>query len=117
MVAIEFIFLMGACFFYKRKQLKSMLMYQIPLNRYIQSNNDRKGCKSYLFNTYYAKYSHLFYNLQFKCCGVTSYEDWFDIKAWPGKKYVPDSCCQPEFENITGKLSRLLCITTRKYKH
>lgn len=46
---------------------------------------------------------HVFYCLQFKCCGVTSYEDWFDIKAWPGKKYVPDSCCQPEFENITGK--------------
>lgn len=46
---------------------------------------------------------YVFYCLQFKCCGVTSYEDWFDIKAWPGKKYVPDSCCQPEFENITGK--------------
>lgn len=67
--------------------------------------------------TYYAKYSHLFYNLQFKCCGVTSYEDWFDIKAWPGKKYVPDSCCQPEFENITGKISRLFCKANRKYKH
>lgn len=56
-----------------------------------------------VLNIYFEKYSHLLYCLQFKCCGVTSYEDWFDIKAWPGKKYVPDSCCQPEFENITGK--------------
>uniref|UniRef100_A0A1B6JTH0 Tetraspanin n=1 Tax=Homalodisca liturata TaxID=320908 RepID=A0A1B6JTH0_9HEMI len=39
---------------------------------------------------------------EFHCCGVTSYEDWFDIKAWPGQKYVPESCCLPKFENTTN---------------
>ncbi|RZF45361.1 hypothetical protein LSTR_LSTR002804 [Laodelphax striatellus] len=38
---------------------------------------------------------------QFHCCGVTGYEDWFDIKAWPEKKIVPDSCCIPEYQNLT----------------
>ncbi|XP_074660355.1 tetraspanin-9-like [Tubulanus polymorphus] len=28
-----------------------------------------------------------------KCCGVKSYKDWYNINAWPGKKFVPDSCC------------------------
>uniref|UniRef100_A0A1B6C1Q1 Tetraspanin n=1 Tax=Clastoptera arizonana TaxID=38151 RepID=A0A1B6C1Q1_9HEMI len=38
---------------------------------------------------------------QFHCCGVSNYEDWFDIKAWPGQKYVPNSCCIPKYQNIT----------------
>lgn len=29
-----------------------------------------------------------------ECCGVTSYEDWYDINAWDGKRWVPDSCCK-----------------------
>lgn len=29
-----------------------------------------------------------------KCCGVTNYTDWYNIQAWPGKNYVPDSCCK-----------------------
>lgn len=37
---------------------------------------------------------------EFHCCGVTSYEDWFDIGAWRGEKFVPDSCCLPQV-NIT----------------
>ncbi|CAH0383865.1 unnamed protein product [Bemisia tabaci] len=32
------------------------------------------------------------------CCGVRGYEDWFDIAAWPEKKYVPDSCCKPDYQ-------------------
>jgi len=30
---------------------------------------------------------------QFQCCGVDNYADWYDAKAWPGKNYVPESCC------------------------
>ncbi|KAL5292556.1 hypothetical protein ACFFRR_011385 [Megaselia abdita] len=30
----------------------------------------------------------------FECCGVTSYEDWYNIKAWSGKNWVPNSCCK-----------------------
>lgn len=32
---------------------------------------------------------------QFKCCGVHSYEDWYDIRSWPGERWVPKSCCKP----------------------
>lgn len=38
---------------------------------------------------------------QFHCCGVMGYEDWYDIRAWPGMKMVPDSCCLPDFRNAT----------------
>lgn len=31
------------------------------------------------------------------CCGVNSYEDWYDISSWPGERWVPDSCCRPLF--------------------
>ncbi|XP_045479529.1 tetraspanin-9 [Harmonia axyridis] len=33
--------------------------------------------------------------LQFRCCGVDSYEDWYLIGAWPKERWVPDSCCLP----------------------
>lgn len=33
---------------------------------------------------------------EFHCCGVTDYEDWYDIQAWRGKNFVPDSCCIAE---------------------
>lgn len=36
--------------------------------------------------------------LQFECCGVSSYEDWYDIKSWSGKRWVPESCCRPIYE-------------------
>lgn len=29
------------------------------------------------------------------CCGVSSYEDWYDIGSWPGERWVPESCCRP----------------------
>jgi len=28
------------------------------------------------------------------CCGVNSYEDWYDISSWPQERWVPDSCCR-----------------------
>lgn len=31
------------------------------------------------------------------CCGVTSYEDWYDISSWPGERWVPESCCRPVY--------------------
>ncbi|XP_022901657.1 tetraspanin-9 [Onthophagus taurus] len=31
-----------------------------------------------------------------KCCGVENYEDWFMIKAWEDKRWVPESCCYPD---------------------
>lgn len=35
------------------------------------------------------------------CCGVSSYEDWYDIGSWPGERWVPDSCCRPVMNNET----------------
>nr|CAD7261299.1 unnamed protein product [Timema shepardi] len=37
----------------------------------------------------------------FHCCGVSGYEDWYDISAWKGQRFVPDSCCDIKFSNIT----------------
>lgn len=28
------------------------------------------------------------------CCGVRTYEDWYDISSWPGERWVPASCCR-----------------------
>lgn len=28
------------------------------------------------------------------CCGVRTYEDWYDIDAWSGERWVPTSCCR-----------------------
>nr|CAD7456776.1 unnamed protein product [Timema tahoe] len=39
---------------------------------------------------------------EFHCCGVSGYEDWYDISAWKGQRFVPDSCCDIKFSNITG---------------
>lgn len=39
--------------------------------------------------------------LQFGCCGVDGFSDWFEIDAWPAEKWVPDSCCI-ESANMTG---------------
>nr|CAG4641186.1 EOG090X0D34 [Eulimnadia texana] len=41
---------------------------------------------------------------QLECCGVQKYDDWFNITSWPGRDYVPDSCCFPQHRNITGKI-------------
>lgn len=34
----------------------------------------------------------------FECCGVSSYEDWYDIQSWSGKRWVPDSCCRQLYD-------------------
>lgn len=44
-------------------------------------------------------WSHI--HTEFHCCGVNGYEDWYDINAWPGKNYVPNSCCLPQYINDT----------------
>ncbi|GFS01828.1 tetraspanin [Elysia marginata] len=32
-----------------------------------------------------------------RCCGADNYTDWYDVRAWPGERRVPDSCClKPE---------------------
>lgn len=28
-----------------------------------------------------------------KCCGADNYTDWYDVRAWPGERRVPESCC------------------------
>ncbi|XP_053672485.1 tetraspanin-9 [Anopheles nili] len=35
-----------------------------------------------------------------QCCGVSSYEDWYDISAWPGERWVPASCCRTQYGSI-----------------
>jgi tetraspanin-9 len=40
---------------------------------------------------------------ELQCCGVNSYEDWYDIGSWPGKRWVPQSCCRPKY-NMTTEL-------------
>lgn len=38
---------------------------------------------------------------ELKCCGIHSYEDWYDISSWPGERWVPRSCCKPNIvENL-----------------
>ncbi|GIY16964.1 tetraspanin-4 [Caerostris extrusa] len=39
---------------------------------------------------------------QFKCCGVRSYQDWYQISAWPEKQWVPSSCCFPKYLNMSS---------------
>lgn len=29
-----------------------------------------------------------------QCCGVNSYEDWYEIDDWKNKNWVPKSCCR-----------------------
>ncbi|GFN86791.1 tetraspanin [Plakobranchus ocellatus] len=29
-----------------------------------------------------------------KCCGADNYTDWYDVRAWPGQRQVPESCCK-----------------------
>jgi len=37
---------------------------------------------------------------ELQCCGIQSYEDWYDISSWPGERWVPRSCCKPKlFDN------------------
>lgn len=36
--------------------------------------------------------------VQFHCCGIQNYEDWFMIDAWKTDRWVPDSCCIPNLE-------------------
>ncbi|KAH8289700.1 hypothetical protein KR054_009570 [Drosophila jambulina] len=38
------------------------------------------------------------FSFQFECCGVSSYEDWYDIQTWPGKRWVPESCCRTLYD-------------------
>lgn len=39
---------------------------------------------------------------EFHCCGVNNYEDWYDIDAWRGENFVPNSCCLEQYRNVTG---------------
>ncbi|XP_074605712.1 tetraspanin-36-like [Brevipalpus obovatus] len=36
------------------------------------------------------------------CCGVDSLRDWYNIKAWPSEKRVPQSCCKPSSIHSTN---------------
>lgn len=36
-----------------------------------------------------------------RCCGVTTYEDWYDIGSWRGERWVPESCCRPVFNTTS----------------
>ncbi|KAG1707008.1 Tetraspanin-9 [Nymphon striatum] len=49
--------------------------------------------------------------LEFKCCGVSSFKDWFNITAWPEKSYVPSSCCSAQYRNYTN------CGMSQKFTH
>ncbi|RWS13079.1 tetraspanin-9-like protein [Dinothrombium tinctorium] len=39
-----------------------------------------------------------------ECCGVTDYKDWYEIKAWPDKTWVPESCCIPSNDTEVAEL-------------
>lgn len=38
--------------------------------------------------------------VELQCCGVSSYEDWYDISAWRGERWVPRSCCRPRYNSL-----------------
>ncbi|CAM1319411.1 TSPAN9 (predicted) [Pycnogonum litorale] len=46
---------------------------------------------------------------EFDCCGVSSVDDWFNINAWPDEKWVPWSCCRPDYRDrpLCGHSSNL----------
>lgn len=33
---------------------------------------------------------------ELQCCGIHTYEDWYDIGSWQGQRWVPQSCCKPK---------------------
>lgn len=39
-----------------------------------------------------------------RCCGVRTYEDWYDISSWPGERWVPDSCCRTAINQTAAAL-------------
>uniref|UniRef100_A0A2M4AMR9 Tetraspanin n=1 Tax=Anopheles triannulatus TaxID=58253 RepID=A0A2M4AMR9_9DIPT len=51
-----------------------------------------------------------------QCCGVSSYEDWHDISAWPGERWVPRSCCRPQYGSVflEGSGDELPSVDCRK---
>lgn len=44
-----------------------------------------------------------------KCCGVDNYTDWFFYPRWRGKRFVPDSCCDPEKFDMNVSNATLNC--------
>lgn len=55
-----------------------------------------------MFNSCLLIYTKIPFIIQFKCCGVKSYQDWFHISAWPDQEWVPSSCCLPKFSNMSA---------------
>ena len=53
-------------------------------------------------------FKNYYYYSQLSCCGVRNYDDWFNISAWPGELYVPNSCCIPSFEHMDGNVIIIL---------
>ena len=42
--------------------------------------------------------------MDLQCCGVNSYEDWYNINDWEDKKWVPQSCCRSRHSMSTDLL-------------
>ena len=52
------------------------------------------ACRQLYFFETVKKLLYLISNFQLKCCGVNDYRDWFGSSGWPGKRWVPESCCR-----------------------
>lgn len=91
MFVVEFLFATLAFVF--RENLESTLREELTEGIRLHYNTTESNSLQNIWN-------HI--HKEFHCCGVTNYEDWYLIDAWPGKRNVPTSCCLPEFANNTG---------------
>jgi tetraspanin-9 len=46
---------------------------------------------------------------KFNCCGVDSYQDWYNSTAWPAEQWVPESCCSPLNSTLEADNSMDIC--------
>ena len=52
-----------------------------------------------MFPRYYMRSTIVCFIPQLACCGVYNASDWYDISAWPGQNWVPQSCCITPYMN------------------
>lgn len=89
-------FLLGSLAFVFRGGIGRMLVHELKYGIEKHYNvTDRGGILAPSVASIWDKLQ-----LELQCCGVSSYEDWYDISAWPGERWVPRSCCRPRYGSV-----------------
>uniref|UniRef100_A0A182TEZ4 Tetraspanin n=1 Tax=Anopheles melas TaxID=34690 RepID=A0A182TEZ4_9DIPT len=105
-------FLLGSLAFVFRGGIGRMLTQELKYGIEKHYNvSDRGG---FLTPSVASIWDNLQVDLQ--CCGVSSYEDWYDISAWPGERWVPQSCCRSQYNSLfsEGSGDELANVDCRK---